>query len=205
MKKQTIVIAGIMGSLGLGLLSPLEANAEQTIQGESQANVEVNGTISEFDPETPEETDPENPEIPDEAWIKVDIPSTVSFTASDASLGAIHSPNYSIRNRSAEGVEVSAANFASRGTENSLFSGMELNIVNIDDGAKTISLRNENDEFLSEPQNLMTLAGVANSDESSQQMFQLSGNLPADFDFNQVSGSVVNQSYDLTLHFERVK
>ncbi|OTP19939.1 hypothetical protein [Enterococcus mundtii] len=203
MKKQTLLIAGIIGSLGI--ISPSFAQAEQTIQGESQANIEVSGTISEFDPENPEETDPENPEIPDEAWIKVDIPSTVSFTASDASSGAIHSPIYAIRNRSAEGVAVSAAKFASRQTENTLFTGMTLNLVNLDDTAKTISLRTENNDFLEAPQTLMTLAGTANNDELSQQSFQLNGNLPTDFDFNQVTGTTASQSYDLTLHFERVK
>ena len=201
MKKMTLAILSV---LGVTMFSSVLAGA-QTIQGQESATVPVTGTIKEFDPENPEEGEEENPEIPDEQWIKVDIPSSVSFAASEASKGIVNSATYTIKNRSAEGVKVSIENFASRGTEHNLFSGTVLNLVSDD---ATVNLRTAEDSFINTRTELMSLPGsIINgqpTEKQEEKTFKLTGKLGTDFDFTQVPQQGIDQTYDLMSHFERV-
>ncbi|MGG5357664.1 MULTISPECIES: hypothetical protein [unclassified Enterococcus] len=201
MKKISLAILSV---LGVTMLSSVLVNAE-TIQGQESATVPVTGQIKEFDPENPDEGEEENPEIPDDQWIKVDIPSSVSFAASEASNGNVISPTYTIKNRSAEGVKVSVDNFASRGTENALFGGT---VLDLSSESTTVNLRHADDTFISARTELMSLAGniVGGQPTETQEekTFSMTGKLGDSFDFTQIPTEGVSQTYDLVFNFERV-
>ncbi|EPH95595.1 hypothetical protein D920_02325 [Enterococcus faecalis 13-SD-W-01] len=203
MKKISLAILSV---LGVTMLSSVLVNAETIqIHGEESANVPVTGQIKKFDPENPDEGEEENPEIPDDQWIKVDIPSSVSFAASDASNGSVISPTYTIKNRSAEGVKVSVDSFASRGTEDALFGGTALNLSS---ESTTVNLRHTDDTFISARTELMSLAGNIvdgqPTETQEEKTFSMTGKLGDSFDFTQIPTEGVSQTYDLVFNFERV-
>ncbi|CAD5903099.1 hypothetical protein [Carnobacterium maltaromaticum] len=96
--KQFITGAVVLGAV---LSSGGQVFADQTISGENEAEIKVNGIIGEFD-NTIEGPDPEHPDM----WINVTLPTTALFHSNPDDITNIMSPNYRIANNSAQGVNV---------------------------------------------------------------------------------------------------
>lgn len=104
MKKNRIGLIGLLVS-GILTAGTIVAKADtQTITGETEASVMVNGIVGEFDPEIdgPEPVDPNS-------WIKVTLPTTALFYSASTDLANLVSPTYNVTNRSARAVEVKVA------------------------------------------------------------------------------------------------
>ena len=106
MKKNNFLLSSLVitGALLMGTTIPVYAQ-NQMIQGETNATVEVNGIIGEFDPGV-DGPEPENPN----QWIKVTLPTTALFYSTPADLTNLTSPSYTITNHSARKVEAKVAN-----------------------------------------------------------------------------------------------
>lgn len=103
MNKIKLLIAAVTIMGGTLIYIP-QAIASQTIEGESNAQIHVEGTIGEFDSTNPGP----NPEDKDK-WINVKLPTTAIFYSKDSDKTELTSPEYEIINNSARGVTVNVA------------------------------------------------------------------------------------------------
>lgn len=99
-----------------------ESASQQTVNGQSTADIEVNGTLSA------DNTDPDE-KIPEEDvnWVNVTVPTKTIFynTASNTNIKA---PNYSIVNNSGRPVKVSAIGFTPSSSNPTLPSNFDLKL-----------------------------------------------------------------------------
>lgn len=120
--KKLAISSLLLGSLvGLGLNVSAEDNS-QTIVGENEATIEVNGTLG---------ADNTKPDAPinegDNDWINVSVPTkTVFYGVAKTAEAPVKSPEYTITNNSGRPVEVSVSKFSLNGEDN--FKETNLNL-----------------------------------------------------------------------------
>lgn len=103
MNKIKLLIATVT-IVGGALICIPQAIASQTIEGEANAQIRVEGTIGEFDSTSPG-PDPEDKD----KWINVKLPTTAIFYSRESDKTELASPEYEIINNSARGVTVNLA------------------------------------------------------------------------------------------------
>ncbi|MHC5227901.1 hypothetical protein ACYSNW_06425 [Enterococcus sp. LJL99] len=127
MKKiiSTIVLSTIiLGTAQLAFAEDgTEAGSQQTINGETSADIQVNGTLG-ADNTDPDATIPEG----DANWINVTVPTKTIFynTSSDSTIKA---PTYSIVNNSGRPVTVTANGFTTVGQAPTVPNDFALNLL----------------------------------------------------------------------------
>lgn len=170
------------------------------IEGSDTGTTEVQGWIGTFDGSD----DPNRPDPPQDAWIKVKIPTTALFGSLSTDAGTIYSPRYHIYNYSIKDVKVEASEFEPTSTEPTQLTGMELNLVFDTPNALTVPLRSAADEFLgtglSSP-GTITIVGMDGTDPKVQD-FTISGSLNSGFTYPTTSP--YEPMYDLVFTFESV-
>lgn len=184
MKKLNQVIAGTLILGGL-LSSGGQAFAEQTISGENEAEIKVNGILGDFD-NTTDGPDPEDLDM----WINVTMPTTALFYSNPENITEIVSPKYTVTNNSARGVQMSVSDI----TETSEIDLIDtLEIVS---ETSTIELISNGAVSLIES-SLLTLENNEGTDRVGEFEFQ---GLVSD----TVSGTEVNPFFSLVYKFETV-
>lgn len=182
-----------------------ESGSQQTINGESTADIEVNGTLGA------DNTDPDA-QIPegDVKWINVTVPTKTIFynTAEDSSIKA---PTYSIVNNSGRPVTVTANGFTANGSNPTLPSdfNLKLDVTGTTGNAATTASTNLitagslvtslNSELitLANSKNQMAAGDTEATPENNKATFTYSGDATA--------STQTQLKYTLNLKFDAVK
>ena len=182
-----------------------ESGSQQTISGETTADVQVNGTLGA------DNTDP-NANIPegDTNWINVTVPTKTIFYNTAAN-PAIAAPSYTIQNNSGRPVTVTANGFTPDGTNPTLPNDFTLKLAvtgTADNAATTASTNLITDGTIVSSLNspLITLANVKNQQQAADSTGTPVNN-KATFTYtgSATTTTQVNVNYTLKLKFDAVK
>ena len=184
MKKMKQVIAGTLILGGLFSIGG-QAFAQQTISGENEAEIKVNGILGDFD-NTTDGPDPEDLDM----WINVTMPTTALFYSNPESITDLISPSYKVTNNSARGVKMLVSEVTNP-SEIDLIDTLEI----VSEGSRVELLSNELVSLTEST--LLTLESNEGSGRVGEVAFE---GLVSD----TVSGTEVNPFFSLVYKFETV-
>jgi hypothetical protein len=196
----TLLISGIVLS-GLASAGSAFADDTQTITGKNSSNIAVTGNIGQFDPET---TDPEEPGVPgpgDEAWIKVQLPTSVAYYSTGSSdHKEITSADATIKNKSNYPVAVTLADFNDGKGSEADVTGVDT--LNLNADGKAINLIDDHAVSFTSPTEMFKLGSNKNASKPvdtsvpDSKVFNFSGTTHSSVDLENLTKT--NNNLELT-------